>query len=85
MPETKYHWYTVPAGTREVECRGCKEPIYWITTPKGAKLPVDCSVDGAWAPTDARSTTQSDGHGVSHFQTCSKAAQFSGKGRTRNA
>ena len=81
MPEIKYQWYDVPAGTREAECRGCAAPIYWITTPKGAKLPVDCSVDGAWSPSDTRGTTPHDGHGVSHFQTCSKVGQFSGRNR----
>lgn len=86
MREIKYHWYNVPAGTREAECRGCGEPIYWITTPRGSKLPVDCdSVPGAHVPSEARSTTQHDGRGVSHFQTCMKAADFSSKGRSRHA
>lgn len=82
MPYQQYHWYAVPAGTREAECRGCGAPVYWIVTPKGAKMPVDCdTVDGSHGPSDARSTTQHDGRGVSHFQTCEKVGQFSGKGR----
>jgi len=86
MREIKYHWYNVPAGTREAECRGCGEAVYWIITPKGSKLPVDCdSVVGAYAPSGAFGDGQHEGRGVSHFQTCIKAADFSGKGRSRHA
>ena len=84
MPERPYRWCDVPAGTREAECRGCGEPIYWITTPNGAKMPVDCdSIIGAYPPSGVFGNGQHDGRGVSHFQTCTKAAQFSGQGRRK--
>jgi hypothetical protein len=74
MPEPTT--YDVPKGTREAECRGCGDPIYWITTPKGSKMPVDCEPVGYFPPSD-----REDGRGVSHFTTCAKANEFSGRNR----
>lgn len=68
--------YRVPPGTREVECRGCGEPIYFVTTTTGKQMPVDCEPDGLYPP-----TSRQEGLGVSHFTTCTKAADFSGRNR----
>lgn len=84
----RWHWYTVPAGTRYSACRGCSARVYWIVGPKGTKLPVDCdTVDGSQPPSapsrdPEAQRTQWDGVGVSHFQTCTAADRF-GKGGRR--
>lgn len=69
-------FFTVPAGTRVAECRGCGERIFWIETPGGKRMPVDCDVEGGHEPSEPQSTTQHDGSGVSHFATCPDHAKF---------
>lgn len=84
----RWHWYTVPAGTRASQCRGCKAVIFWIENANGRKVPVDCdTVDGSNRPSEPSNSANGvqrapwDGHGVSHFQTCPDADQFSGRGK----
>lgn len=67
-------WYDVPQGTKPSACKGCNAPMYWITAPSGKKVPVDCDVDGALAPTH-----REPGVGISHFKTCSTPKTFSGR------
>lgn len=64
-------WFDVPAGTPPASCRSCDEEVYWITTTHGKRMPVDCTIDGAYAPTD-----RANGHGVSHFATCPEADKW---------
>jgi hypothetical protein len=66
----------VPPGTRESECRSCHAPIYWVRTKNDKNMPVDCEVDGAYAPSD-----RDPGQGVSHFGTCPDAKKWSHQGR----
>jgi hypothetical protein len=33
--------YAIPPETHKEACRGCGEPIYWITTPAGEPMPVN--------------------------------------------
>ena len=70
-------FYDVPAGTRASQCRGatCGASIYWINTER-SRIPVDCAVDGGYAP-----TPHASGSGVSHFTTSPDVRQFSGKNR----
>lgn len=65
---------TVPKGTPAKQCRGvtCHATLYWITSETGARVPVDCFVEGGHEPTE-----HEDGQGVSHFTTCPDANQFS--------
>jgi len=64
--------YYVPPGTPVKICDGCPARIYWIVTPKGKKMPVDCYAGaGCEVPTDQR-----PGRGVSHFITCPDADRF---------
>lgn len=86
-------FYDVPAGTRSSICSGesCGADIYWIITSNGKKMPVDCAVEGGHTPTAkldplqldlvGEVTIERDGRGVSHFQTCTDADRFSGRGR----
>lgn len=80
-PPPNARWYDVPAGTRVAECSGknCGAEIYWIATPNGKKMPIDCDVDGGAEPSD---TSDEPGRGVSHFQTCADADRFSGRNRS---
>lgn len=84
-------FFTVPAGTPSRLCKGptCGQRVYWIQTPKGRRMPVDCDVDGGVRPTalhdprqlDAFGTevvVRHDGRGRSHFETCKDAAKFRG-------
>ena len=66
-------FYTVPAGTKPVECRSkeCRATIYFAPNEKGVNVPIDCDYDGGTTPTD-----HEDGLGVSHFITCVQADRF---------
>lgn len=93
VPPPNARWYDVPAGTRAAQCSGenCKATIYWIVTPAGRKMPVDCDVDGGHDPSEKVDPLQQDafgmpheerdGRGVSHFQTCVDVERFSGRSR----
>jgi hypothetical protein len=92
MAETRF--YVVPAGTRPTRCRGssCNALIYFVANPAtGRMTPVDCDVEGGKRPSESKEKGQLDmlsggeaavydGKGVSHFQTCADAEQFSGQG-----
>lgn len=56
--------YEIPAGTPLDQCRSCKEPIYWIKTPAGRRMPVDPKP----GPEGGDTFT-----GTSHFATCKDA------------
>lgn len=87
-------FFSVPPGTPSAQCRGatCNKRIYWVTNPEtGRMLPVDCDCEGGEAPSDTNDPAQLDaftgrasvhpGRGVSHFTTCSDAAQFTRGGQ----
>ncbi len=69
-------WYEIPAGTRAAECRACSEPMFFVETARGSRVPVSCDVDGAFPPSD-----REGGRGVSHFATCTEPDRFSAGGR----
>ena len=73
-------YYVVPIGSRSKPCTGptCKNVVWWIRTPTGAHLPVDCSVEGGKAP-----TANEDGIGVSEWGTCADAKYFAARKATR--
>lgn len=52
------------AGTshRVVKCRACGERVWWDTTPRGRRRPMNIIAGGVWGP-----DTTSD---VCHFDTC---------------
>jgi len=65
-------FYYVPPATPVKTCDGCPARIYWITTPKGKRMPIDCHAgEGCQPPTDER-----PGSGVPHFVTCPAANRF---------
>lgn len=62
------------AARDPAECRSCGEPIYWIETSAGKRMPVNrgretrvCWIDGVWRTVGAY---------VSHFATCKQADQW---------
>ena len=61
------------------ECKGCGKKIYWGALPDGKRVPLDpvppCYRYDAATGVAARMT----GCMVSHFATCPKANEFSGK------
>jgi hypothetical protein len=81
-------FYAVPAGTRPTTCKGqtCGKRCYWIRTPTGRPLLIDCDVEGGAHPSASTDTSQTDlldgatavhdGRGVSHFQACVNADRF---------
>lgn len=73
MPQKTPQWYDVPANTRPSECNApkCKAVMYWITTPRGAKMPIDCDEPGGYEPTSVH-----DGRGVAHWGTCADPEYF---------
>lgn len=77
-PKRPPTYFTVPAGTREAECKSCHATIYFVTTPKGKQMPVDCEPEGCYEPSilaEMAGDPDFDGKGVSHFGTCPTAAQ----------
>lgn len=81
--------YSVPPGTKPTRCKGpnCGKLVYWIRTPNGRPLLVDCDVEGGTRPSEARDPKQlsllsattdvREGFGVSHFTNCPDAERFS--------
>lgn len=67
-------YWTIPAATRRSSCRSCGAEVYWISTDRGAKMPV--SVDPTRAPFgESRHPSETEpGLGFSHFVTCPNAA-----------
>jgi hypothetical protein len=51
-------------------CKSCGQPIRWLATPTGGKMPVDAHTA---APQD-RVFNRLAGH-ISHFATCPSAAK----------
>lgn len=68
------HYVTVPAGTPVRACDGprCRKPIYWVETPAGKRMPVDCAFDDNCRPPARRE----DGRGVSHHASCVDVDRF---------
>jgi len=65
-------YYEVPADTPVKICDGCPARIYWITTPKGKRMPIDVYAgEGCEVPTPER-----PGRGVPHWATCPAADRF---------
>lgn len=64
------------------KCRGCKAPIYWAISPKGKKIPLDVRAPVYREdPGRPGHLIEGEDHYVSHFATCPKASQFSGRSR----
>ena len=76
MPDATERLITVPLGTEAARCRGCNAVIYWVKTPRGKNMPVDCNQETGIAP-----TRSSPGQGVPHWGTCPKAAEFHRRSR----
>lgn len=72
--------YDVPAGTPRKHCRNdaCKMPGFWIKTPKGSALLIDCDVPGGVRP-----LSDVPGKGISHFLTCKDPKPFSGRNKKK--
>jgi hypothetical protein len=67
------NWVTVPHTADRARCRGCGATVYWVTTGRNRKMPVDCAVPGGAPPVR---TPAQDGRGIAHFATCPKAGEF---------
>lgn len=68
----------IPKGTREARCSAveCGQPIYWVPTRGGKRMPVSIGGPGCEAPTE-----DEDGLGISHFADCAAASKFSGRSK----
>lgn len=66
-------FFTVPKGTPPAVCKAsvCRKPIYFITTPAGKQMPIDCDAEGG-----ARPTKLLPGRGQPHWGTCVAREQF---------
>ncbi len=58
----------MPKGLDEGNCRSCKNPIYWIRTPKGKAMPLD-----KVKMTIVDSLGETHTGYESHFSTCPNA------------
>lgn len=79
--------FTVPAGSKSIECRGpkCTGRFYWIHA-NGRPLPIDCDGAGGIHPSAHRDVAQldafgtaeapHDGRGVLHHTRCVDVAFF---------
>jgi hypothetical protein len=70
MPKAP-QWFDIPAGTRETECRKCRDTIWFIETASGKQMPVDMNELGSFEPTNTDT-----GKGTSHFIACPAADSF---------
>ena len=86
-------FYVIPAGTKPVICNGphCGKSIYFVfNSATGRTVPVDADVEDGKRPSVEKHVDKNqlgmfgvdevkvfDGKGVSHFQTCPDAGQFS--------
>ena len=74
---TEWHWESCKANVfvtdvfghtyRVTRCKDCRQKIYWETTARGRKRPMDCS------PTDD-SLQDFTADGTCHFETCTGRA-----------
>lgn len=64
-------WFDIPAGTRETECRDCRDSIWFVPLPSGKSMPVDMTEAGSFEPTNTDA-----GKGASHFAHCPGADTF---------
>ena len=75
-------------------CKGCGRPIVWAKDAAGKAIPLDprapvyrvLELEAGIAcrrlePTEATAANPATAAMVSHFATCSAAAQFSGRGK----
>jgi hypothetical protein len=77
------------------ECRTCKEPIFWVVTDKGKRMPMDAEPvsSGKWVVRDGETVRASyigdkpynGDRYSSHFQTCPQAAEHSRRERDKPA
>lgn len=81
MTDRAPKFYEVPAQTNAATCTGpnCRKEIYWIRTPAGRSMPIDCHAgEGCLPPTSER-----PGAGVPHFGTCPDVKRFERKGAAK--
>ncbi len=73
------------AELKMVPCKGCGRPLVWVKDEKGTKHPLDpiAPVYFITGHTDAGTpiAKRNENAYVSHFATCSKAREFSGRNR----
>lgn len=70
MSELTYH----QDRTNQATCRSCGEPIVWLVTRNGKKMPVDLPDQDDPRRDDILEATQFDpSYMTSHFQTCPEA------------
>ena len=63
-------------------CKGCGKPIIWGTDPEGKRIPLDPRPPVYMVEPSGKCRRVSNAM-VTHFATCPKAAEFSGKGKRK--
>lgn len=75
------------ATNRTTTCRGCGQQVLFVTTKDGVTVPLDVVAavyTRVWDPDSDKGFWMREETGetfVSHFATCAKANQFSGRNR----
>lgn len=69
---------------KQATCRGCGRPIIWGVTGDGKKIPLDPkpAVYGVVEDEGNALATRMEGAMVTHFATCPKASDFSGRNQS---
>jgi hypothetical protein len=70
-------FFEVPKKTQPRPCASCRATVYWIITPAGKRMPIDCDTARVLArtgePGAVAPTVEQPGRGISHFVTCKDA------------
>ncbi len=78
-PTRQVVFYAVPPASPHRRCDRCPAEIYWIRTPRGARMPINCDVDGGQRPDPGAPLLGEEpkpGRGRPHFADCNGADQF---------
>lgn len=83
-------FFEIPLGTEPSKCRSCGQLVYFVTTKRGAPMPVSIAAEGCRAP-DTFAEGQLNvfggvdqpmpGRGVSHFSDCPDAEAWRARNR----
>jgi hypothetical protein len=62
-------FFDVPADTQAKKCMHCLKMIYFVRTPTGRRMPINCDVAYGYPPYNTTAGWNA-GRGTSHFIDC---------------